>query len=343
MTKIKTKMLLVIVLIFGVIFSTMVFAVTQRLTPDQAKKIAEKQVPAGSTHIKTENDENEYEIKFYNEVKSEKYEIDVNKITQKITSYKTQKTIHDGSKSVLISEEQVKKIVLNEIPKAKILSIKLDTDDSYKKYEVSFKSDTYYGDMEVNPESGAILEREFKIGQNQNIVNTTNSVNDKNTTFISYEKVKEIALLKVPKGIVTDIDIDRMNDTYVYDIEIFKDNYEYELIINATTGEQISLLSHEDSWENDKFNLDWDYEEYFDDDITYSNGSNSTKDVIGVEKAKQIALSKVPGAKITKLELDSDDGMVCYEGEMYKDGWEYEFKIDAYTGNTLEWEKDFDD
>ena len=40
------------------------------------------------------------------------------------------------------------------------------------------------------------------------------------------------------------------------------------------------------------------------------------------------------------MELDEDDGYYCYEGEAYKNGVEYEFVIDAYSGKILEWDQE---
>lgn len=64
---------------------------------------------------------------------------------------------------------------------------------------------------------------------------------------------------------------------------------------------------------------------------------------IGVEGAKAIALGMVSGASasnITEIEREYDDGRLKYEGEMYYDGYEYEFEIDGTTGNILKWEID---
>lgn len=47
-----------------------------------------------------------------------------------------------------------------------------------------------------------------------------------------------------------------------------------------------------------------------------------------------------PGVQVTETELDSDDGMLIYEGEALVNGVEYEFEINAYTGRLLEWERD---
>jgi len=64
---------------------------------------------------------------------------------------------------------------------------------------------------------------------------------------------------------------------------------------------------------------------------------------IGIEAVKAIALAKVAGATeadIYELETEYDDGRLEYEGSIYFGGYEYEFEIDAATGNILAWEID---
>ncbi len=66
---------------------------------------------------------------------------------------------------------------------------------------------------------------------------------------------------------------------------------------------------------------------------------------IGVSRAKEIALKKVPGAKnshVKEIHLDRENGRMVYEGEIHYNGWEYEFDIDAVTGAIVKWKVDRD-
>lgn len=68
-----------------------------------------------------------------------------------------------------------------------------------------------------------------------------------------------------------------------------------------------------------------------------------SKEMIGLEAAKKIALDKVSGAassNLRKIKLDYDDGRAKYEGEIIYQNKEYDFEIDAYTGEILEWDVD---
>lgn len=73
------------------------------------------------------------------------------------------------------------------------------------------------------------------------------------------------------------------------------------------------------------------------------NGSgHSSRAAVTLEEAQEIALDRVQGAtaRNISIELDEDDGWYVYEGEIVYDGMEYEFEIDADTGNILKWEEE---
>ena len=93
--------------------SMQVFAVT--LTAEQAKDIALTYVPEGSIHFNTKQDYNKFEIKLYHQKDQTFYEIDVNKTTQKITSFESESQNNFGSTKVTLTEQNAKDIVLKEI------------------------------------------------------------------------------------------------------------------------------------------------------------------------------------------------------------------------------------
>lgn len=73
------------------------------------------------------------------------------------------------------------------------------------------------------------------------------------------------------------------------------------------------------------------------------NDQNAQTNVaVSMEQASQLALDRVPGASAQdlKIELDYDDGYYKYEGDIIYDQKEYEFEIDANTGDFLEWKEE---
>ena len=73
------------------------------------------------------------------------------------------------------------------------------------------------------------------------------------------------------------------------------------------------------------------------------NRNIASNSYIGVNRAMNIALKKVPGANnshMKKIHLDRENGRMVYEGEIYYNGQEYEFDIDAVTGDIVKWKVD---
>ena len=72
-------------------------------------------------------------------------------------------------------------------------------------------------------------------------------------------------------------------------------------------------------------------------------GNNNGNVNISEEKAKEIALEKVPGATVQdvrKFKKDRDDGRYVYEGEILYNKMEYDFEIDAENGEIISWEQE---
>ena len=83
----------------------------------------------------------------------------------------------------------------------------------------------------------------------------------------------------------------------------------------------------------------------YDRDAEHYRGTQTTVST-SAERAKQIALNQVSGAtasSIRDFDIDEDDGRLEYEIKIWHNGVEYEFTIDASTGNIIERETDRDD
>jgi uncharacterized membrane protein YkoI len=143
---------------------------------------------------------------------------------------------------------------------------------------------------------------------------------------ITMEEAKEIALAHAgyTEADVTFVkeELDTDNGRQEYEIEFYSGNTEYDYEIDASTGD---ILSY-----------DSDVENY---STSGSIESGESKTYIGEEKARSIALAKVPRAKESdiRLHLDSEDGVAEYEGSVVYDNVEYEFEIDAATGKIMNW------
>ena len=153
-----------------------------------------------------------------------------------------------------------------------------------------------------------------------------------NAAQITEAQAKEIALkhagVTEQQANFTKMKLDRDFGRSEYELEFFVGNVEYDYEIDAADGtvRKFSRETHAVA--------------------PFQNGGQPGQPgqgLIGEQKAIQIALSRVPGAKpehVRELKLDYDDGMQLYEGEIFYNFREYEFEINAVTGEVVGWEID---
>ena len=153
---------------------------------------------------------------------------------------------------------------------------------------------------------------------------------DSTTTGIGMERAKEIALedagLKESEVIFVTTKADYDDGRKEYEIEFYCNGTEYDYEIDAKTGQIIS------------FDKDFEGKR----PVT----TETTGQEISAEEAKAIALKDagLTEGQVSKLKVhrDRDDGIVKYEVEFEKGNVEYDYEINAATGNILKAEKDID-
>ena len=107
-----------------------------------------------------------------------------------------------------------------------------------------------------------------------------------------------------------------------YEVNFYVGNREYDYDINAATG---AIRS---------------YDSEIDDD--YVSSTEAAGAAISEDEARATVVARVSGASASdvRLHLERDDGRLVYEGELIYNGTEYEFQIDATTGDVLDWESE---
>ena len=172
---------------------------------------------------------------------------------------------------------------------------------------------------------------------------------------IGVEAAKQIALAhaKVALKDVTFIkaELDTEDGRAVYDIEFYSGNVEYDYDIDAVSGEIISN--------------DFDIEDYSipaqsaaapqQTEVSQQTAAapaptapaaNTPSGDIGIERAKQIALSHAGlsqgSVSFVKAELDHEDGVKVYDIEFYSGNVEYDYGINAATGAIISVDRDIE-
>lgn len=150
------------------------------------------------------------------------------------------------------------------------------------------------------------------------------------TTDIGLEKAKDIALnhagLKESDVIFVTAKAGYDDGRKEYDVEFYRNGLEYDYEIDAKTG-RIT-----------------DYDKDFEGKIPVVKEETKASEITA-DEAKAIALKHagLSSATWVKAEKDRDDGRVKFEIEFRDGRMEYDYEIDAETGNILKAEKEYDD
>ena len=238
-----------------------------------------------------------------------------------------------------ISQNEAKQIALKEagVSEADLLSMSIveGNVDGVKTYDISFTTSDNNYSYDVSRSDGKVLGATFTqantttpnqgdqtdsgTSDNSQSQNNTNS-DQAATNNITEDSAKQIALKDAG---VSDPDYiwcqaDRDDGRLVYEVEFVKDGVEYDYEIAQSDGKILAK--------------DYDAENY-----NSQNGSSGKS--VTLEEAKAAALARVSGATDSDIRIheDHDDGRKVFEGEIYYNGMEYEFEIDANTGNFIEW------
>ena len=331
-----------IVILFIIIAIVISTSVSSAMNLDEAKDIAKKYVPSTATFVGSEEEDRYFEVVFYDEANKENFEVKVNKETGEVKKIESQLANDEGGQEIVITEEEAKKVVKDRFDGITSVTVVLTKDNGLYEYEANFKAADFYGDADINAETGAVLDSVIKYGT----VTTIPTDDSTESEIISYEQAKDLVLEEAGGGTIRDIDLDRENQNYFYEVELHIDGMERDYIVNAKTSEVMLESEHECYFE--EYHVDEDSVEYVDNsdenvdnNVSASSDGNASGDGLITEaKAREIVLAKIPNAEIVEFYLESDDGIQEYEGKAYLDGYEYEFEINAASGVIINWDKE---
>lgn len=242
----------------------------------------------------------------------------------------------------LISMEQAQTAALDaadiDAADAEVSSATLDEVAGVTCYKVEFTSGDHTYAYSINAESGEVLEASYRdknaapadstqtdtttaSGATTTPAQTTPSTNT-STGAVTEAKAQEIALahagIKAADATITKSKLDYDDGRQIYEIEWYANGAKYDYEIAVATGEIVNSG--------------------YEAKTVVGTGNSAT---VSEATAKQTALARVSGATekdIYEWKLDYDDGRPEYEGKIIYGGTEYEFTIDAASGNVTEWE-----
>jgi Antirepressor regulating drug resistance, predicted signal transduction N-terminal membrane component len=337
----------------------------QHIGEEAAKSIAlshadltEAQVTFIKVHLQRDDRRMIYDIEFYSDNIEYDYEIDaingtILEFDSDIEDYSippqntvtSQSTTNDNTQ--YIDETEAKAIALAHanLNESQVTFVKahLEHDDRTMVYNIEFFSNNIEYDYEIDATSGTILEFDSDIEDYsippQDAATPPSTTND-NTQYIDETEAKAIALnhanLTESQVIFVKAHLEHDDRTMVYNVEFYSDNIEYDYEIDATNG---TILE-----------FDSDIEHYSIPNNSSNHNKaphNDTSQHIGEAKAKSIALANagLSESQVTLMvvRMDRENGVTVYEVEFNNGRTEYDYEIDAITGQILKRDTDLDD
>ncbi len=269
-------------------FSGTVWAAANQtpLTAQQALDYASTKVAADCPHWKTELDDGVYEVEFYNRKTQDYYQVDVSRSSGKLVEWEYKLQGATGSNTVDLTASDAEDKVLALYPKAEIISTKLDREDGFLEYEVHFLNGETEGWLELNPETGTILERKLqplpanyvKPATKPDTTKPATGTDNKNLTLA---EAKKLALAQVDGATLVKIEKDWDDGRLTYEGELRQGSWEYEFCIDAVSSKIIEWEKDYDddytAYHNGHQNHDYDHH-YDDDDHDYDHHDDDDDD-----------------------------------------------------------------
>ena len=160
------------------------------------------------------------------------------------------------------------------------------------------------------------------------------------TAFISKNEAKDIVSnnMNVSSSDLYFESIDFEMDKSVYEVEVYYQNRDYEYKIDAKDGKIIYTDFNTTNSINDNNSNNSNT------NGSTNNGNNATTASITVEEAKTIALTHAnlteDTVSLLRTEQEYENGVLVYEIDFTHGGFEYDYKINANTGEVVSYDRD---
>lgn len=157
------------------------------------------------------------------------------KVEQLKESEKNDIEINLANKELAITEEAAKKIALDSVVNGIFVEIDLEDEDGIIVYEVEVKSGDLTHEIEIDSNTGIVLKDDIDEDDHDDdeVINIDVKLTENEAIEIAKRSLDG-------KGEVTKIELEKEDGVIVYDIELNINNREFDIEVDANTGEIIS-------------------------------------------------------------------------------------------------------
>ena len=294
-----------------------------------------------------------YDLELCTDARKCSFEIDA--VSGEVLDYTTRDLGNNSEQTVtpdLITDVKAQSIAYAdagvETDQVTLKKCKLSEDDGAWQYEVDFKVGKDEYEYEIDAVNGTILSRDIELAQTTQKTEGSGKTETSAPELLSAKQALAAACtdagVKERDITLIQCELDEDDGLVKYDVE-FKMGYnEYDYEINATSGAILSrdVELYEDAAE--------EAAETVSEKSAVSEGDASAEnrptevEFITADKALRLACQaagiKRANVGKTECELNEDDGKWVYEVSFDVGPEEYEFEIDAASGEVLFWETD---
>ena len=274
-----------------------------------------------------------YEVEFLSG--GVEYEYDVDASTGEVLKYSQESKASapaEKTQGADVSESKAKSIALKHAgvkeSAAAFTKVKLDTDDGRLVYEIEFYADGVEYDYDIDAKSGDIVKYSSERRETSKPAAGSGSSGGQISESAAKAAALKHAGVKESAAAFTKVKLDMDDGRLVYEIEFYADGVEYDYDIDAKDGGVVK---------QSKETRDSDEEA----------PAQPPAKQISAETAKTAALKhagvKAAEAVFEKVELEEDDGKYCYDLEFKAGGIEYDYEVDASTGNVISAQSETED
>ncbi|MGN1032155.1 MAG: PepSY domain-containing protein [Intestinibacter sp.] len=184
-----------------------------------------------------------------------------------------------------ITESEARELMEEKVPDAEIIKFELEKDDGVLKYDGTLVKDNMEYDIDVDANTGKIISFEEEVYEKEDKLEdqATNKENEQNnqdkdlsdnqitetkssSNYISREEAKKIMKNKAPETTLVDFEFDIDDGRAEYEGELVGNNIEYDIVLDAITGDVIEFeKDYDNTYDNDD-RYDYDDDDKYDDD-----------------------------------------------------------------------------
>lgn len=154
-------------------------------------------------------------------------------------------------------------------------------------------------------------------------VSSTSSSTQNEEIKVEVAKAIELFEKEYPKAAITSIDLDSSLGDYYYEVQGVDDTTEYEVRIQAVTGEV--KKAREERLDTDEQN-----------GVKKKEDALDTKDILSIKETSTIAEKEAGKGTAKEWSLDKEMGVTYWEVKVVDGHKDYEIKMNAKNGEILE-------